>query len=97
MNCALLILLSNFPYGHDASCPYLTILSTFWVTIILYIIYNSTNPLKNPLFFVNKSIKIKKPALLTSKRAHYKGGIIMKKIVLLFVASSLYGLQTIIN
>lgn len=53
--------------------------------------------LKKSSFFVNKSIKIKKPALLTTKRAHYKGGIIMKKIVLLFVASILYGLQTIIN
>jgi len=33
MNCALTILLPNFSCGHDASCPYITILSTFWVTI----------------------------------------------------------------
>jgi len=47
----------------------------------LHIIYNSTNTLKNPLFCK----KNKKLALLLTKRA-CKGGIIMKKIVLLFVA-----------
>jgi hypothetical protein len=36
MNCALAILLPNFSYGHDASCPYIIILFTFWVTITLY-------------------------------------------------------------
>jgi len=36
MNCALAILLPNFSYGHDALCPYITILYTFWVTISIY-------------------------------------------------------------
>jgi len=35
MNCALTILLPNFSCGHDASCPYLTILFAFWVIIIM--------------------------------------------------------------
>jgi len=47
-----------------------------------HIIYNSTNTSKNPLFWEKKN---KKLALLLTKRA-CKGGIIMKKIVLLFVA-----------
>jgi len=44
--------------------------------------YNSINTFKNPLFLQKKN---KKLALLLTKRA-CKGGIIMKKIVLLFVA-----------
>ena len=48
----------------------------------LDMVYNSINTFKNPLFLQKKN---KKLALLLTKRA-CKGGIIMKKIVLLFVA-----------
>ena len=54
MNCALAILLLSFFCGHDASCPYITILFTFWITIIIY--YFNKN-LKNPSF-ASKNYKI---------------------------------------
>ena len=56
-------------------------------------IYNTIKFLKNPLLIIKYSNQHKKKlALLTAKRA-YKGGIIMKKIVLLFVASVRYSLN----
>jgi len=71
--------------------PFKLFLSTFTENIThtqiflfkkLNIVYSSINISKNPLFLQKKN---KKLALLLTKRA-CKGGIIMKKIVLLFVA-----------
>jgi hypothetical protein len=56
MNCVLAILLPNFSYGHDTSCPSpITILCTFWVTNHNYIF---DKVLGNPSFWGKKLLDI---------------------------------------
>ncbi len=52
MNCALTILLPDVSRGHDTSCPYNTILFTFWVIIIIYYLYYQKCFKNTKVFFV---------------------------------------------